>query len=67
MSETKAQLAERLVAALDAMERWKAEALAARKLLYWFDGNEPGWIYDGLATLEDHENYSVIRRENGGE
>ena len=48
--------------------RWKAEALAARKLLYWFDGgHEPGWIYDGSATREDHENYSVIRRENGGE
>ncbi len=33
MSETKAQLAERLVAALDAMERWKAEAMAAREMI----------------------------------
>ena len=63
MSETKAQLAERLVAAWDAMERWKAEALAARaatkQFLYW-DGTK--FIpFRGFVSGEEEEKYSAAR------
>ena len=60
MSETKAQLAERLVAAWDAMERWKAEALAARNVLHWYRASN-------TPSVDAEARYASARAANGEE